>query len=211
MQRAHRRHEPDRRALAAGRSERRAQLVDGAHGPHAQGEGSGAVAHRFRSSSLRIPARLKMLGAVCSRSIPSVPGDGLRRMIQPVRSPARAAPAHPTGRAARGSCDQRPPLTRRRRTGASCRSRCHHCGRALVEQRRDPAPRVGRVDHVVDLAVGGHVQAAPALVGGGDGRLEQRARARSASSIASSSRRMPSRTAPSRPIAAELRRRPARR
>src|ERR1700678_4420506 len=42
----------------------------------------------------------------------------------------------------------------------------------LVEQRGDPAARVGRVDHVVDLAVGGHVDALPALVGGGDELLE---------------------------------------
>src|SRR6202011_739519 len=40
------------------------------------------------------------------------------------------------------------------------------------EQHGDPAPAVRRVDHVVDLSVGGHADALAAVVGGGDGRLE---------------------------------------
>src|ERR1700728_585224 len=43
---------------------------------------------------------------------------------------------------------------------------------ALVEQRGNPAPRVSRVDHIVDLAVGRHVHALAMLVGGGDRSLE---------------------------------------
>src|SRR3984885_11363527 len=44
---------------------------------------------------------------------------------------------------------------------------------AVVEQHRDPAPRIGRVDHIADLAVCGHVQATAALVGDRHERLEQ--------------------------------------
>ena len=50
--------------------------------------------------------------------------------------------------------------------------RRHHSPALLVEERRDPAPRVRRVDHVVDLAVGRHVQAAAVLVGRRDRRRE---------------------------------------
>src|SRR5439155_890807 len=46
-------------------------------------------------------------------------------------------------------------------------------GRRRVEQRGDPAARVGGVDDVVDLAVRGHVDARAVLVGGGDRRLER--------------------------------------
>src|SRR3954465_15700419 len=44
---------------------------------------------------------------------------------------------------------------------------------ARVEEHADPAARVGGVDDVVDLAVGGHVDALPVLVGGGHGGLER--------------------------------------
>src|SRR5438445_1373444 len=43
----------------------------------------------------------------------------------------------------------------------------------LVEQRCDPAPGLGRIDHIVDLAVRGHVETLAALVGGRDRRLER--------------------------------------
>src|SRR5438552_2817514 len=42
-------------------------------------------------------------------------------------------------------------------------------GLGRIEQRGDPAPAVGRVDHVVDLEVGGHVDALASFVGGGHG------------------------------------------
>src|SRR5437764_14857270 len=45
----------------------------------------------------------------------------------------------------------------------------------VAEQRRDPAARLGRVDDVIDLAIGSHVQALAALVrrldGGREGTL----------------------------------------
>src|SRR3979411_1843311 len=44
--------------------------------------------------------------------------------------------------------------------------------RLIAEQRRDPAPRVGRVNHVVDLAVGGHIHALTALIRRRDRRVE---------------------------------------
>src|SRR5262245_25203535 len=40
------------------------------------------------------------------------------------------------------------------------------------EERRDPASCIVRVDHVVDLPVGRHVESAAVLVGGGDGLVE---------------------------------------
>ena len=69
-----------------------------------------------------------------------------------------------------------------------------------VQRRGDQAARLGRVDDVVDLEELGGVERLGVLLRGG-GDLAGPARSRSSSSsIASSSLRRPSRTAPSRPI-----------
>ena len=73
-------------------------------------------------------------------------------------------------------------------------------GRRRRECGGDPAPGVGRVDHVVELEVRRRVQSLAVLVGAGHHRRRRRASRSSSSSMASSSRRNPRRTAPSRPM-----------
>ena len=130
----------------------------------------------------RQPRRERGVTAGHSRGRPATPGitrsPALRRSLSERDSPSRCRRTSVRGAWPRVG------VRRRRREG-----------------RRDQAPGLGRVDHVVELEQGRGVERLRVLVG--VRRPSPRgARARSVSSaIASSSRRKPSLTAPSSPIA----------